>query len=60
MRGNNAKNKQQLFNLTAIQTCKKPDLSQRLHVQGCNSIMPAIKNNHQLNLSSIIAVSVQK
>jgi len=32
-------------------------VGKRLHVQGCNSIMPAIKNDHQLNLSSIYAVS---
>ena len=32
-------------------------VGKRLHVQGANSIMPAIKNNHQLNLSSMIVVS---
>ena len=32
-------------------------VGKRLHVQGANSIMPAIKNDHQLNLSSINAVS---
>ena len=49
----------QLFILHSVTLLEKnaTKVGKRLHVQGCNSIMPAIKNDHQLNLSSIYAVS---
>ena len=52
------KNKQQLYSVKTTDYGKKlTRVGKRLQVQGGNSIMPAIKNDHLLNLSSMYALS---